>query len=725
MENDILKNNPIINDDDNNNINNNDNNINNNDNNINNNDNNIYNDDNNIDNDINNINIINNDKDNNIDNNINNSGNILSSIYIDYHHHNSGEDEIKKRNTTVCILNEDFRRNSIYDLNINLNDDFSNIILAKLDEMQKNTETQFTNLFNQYENCFNDYKKRIIDYLKKAENNISKVIQEPPNNDNLLQYVDRNIFNKINCLTAIYDNIVNNIESNFDLLNKFLMEKDLIIKQTPLEDFLFNNSEMIYNCSLLTKFNFEEINTTNISKINYYNKFLQFLNSEKKYESIKSYIIKKDNIKEGIEYIKKKSELKNIYINDVGEENFPTIINTITKNKSLLDLIEIKNCNFKLEKDEKSKKKLVGNIFSKTVNIIHGKLNYLKIKELSQRFIIDNEFLVNLSIEKVGMTNTGFLFLMTNFYKNEKMVEKLEYLSLSGNVITSINAEIEKNRKKIFKNLKIFDLSNNEIYTFEMSFNKFPSLKCLDLSSNNIPISTLMDNIIRQEKNKLVLFNNNIFITNCPSNNDKYNDYLNKNLPKLDCSLKKLNLCFTYDKRNQNSLEQLRLSPAIKISLIKLDLSFCGLSTDLVINFLKKNFGLFSLQKLKLDYNNIEGDIFIKLSYDEILLENLNIIDLSSNIIKVEKIEENEAFLNLTKKYTNLKSIVLRNTTFFESWDYHVSSDCDDSEKYREAYTNLLKDVSAKKRNFKLIIEEDKKDNYIEPEFKDLFDFSD
>ena len=661
------------------------------------------------------------------DNNINNNGNILSSIFIDYHH-NNGQDEIKKKTNSVCILNEGFKRYSIYDLKINLNDDFSNIILAKLDEIQKNTEAQFTNLINQYKKCFSDYKKMIIDYLNKAENNISKIIQNPPNHENLLQYVDHNIFNKINYLTAIYDNIVNNIESNFNLLNKFLTEKDLITRQTPLEDFLINNKTMIYSSSLLSKFNFEEINTENISKIDYYKNFLQFLNSEKKNEYIKSYTIKKDNFDEGMEYIEKKSELKNIYINDVGEENLPKIINKITKHRNFLGLIEIKNCNFRLdeeEEDEKDKNVLQGHIFSKIVNIIKGELNYRKINELSRILITDNEFLLNLSLEKIGMTNIGFQYLMNNFYLKEKVIENLEYLSLSGNEITSINGENKDNEKKIFKKLKIFDLSKNRINKFEMSLKKFPTLKFLDLSSNNILRSTLMDNIIKQEKNKVFLFNDNIFITNFQNNNDKYNDYLNKNLPKLDCGLKNLNLCFTYDIKNQKSLEKLRLSPTIKISLIKLDLSFCGLSTDLIINFLKNNFGLFSLQKLKLDYNNIESDIFIKLLYDEILLENLNVLDLSENIIKVDKIEENEALLNLIKKYTNLKSIKLRNSYFFESWDYHVSLDSGDSEKYREIYTRLLKDLSAKNRIFKFIIDADKKDYYLEHEFKDLFYFKD
>ena len=41
----------------------------------------------------------------------------------------------------------------------------------------------------------------------------------------------------------------------------------------------------------------------------------------------------------------------------------------------------------------------------------------------------------------------------------------------------------------------------------------FPQIKLLDLSSNSIFDSNIMDNCIKK-KGKIVLFNNNIFITN-------------------------------------------------------------------------------------------------------------------------------------------------------------------------------------------------------------------
>ena len=141
-------------------------------------------------------------------------------------------------------------------------------------------------------------------------------------------------------------------------------------------------------------------------------------------------------------------------------------------------------------------------------------------------------------------------------------------------------------RNKNFNKLIQFNLYKNNIYKFEIPLAKMPALKLLDLSSNNILTGAIMENMIKV-KDKIVLFNDNIFITNNYNNANIYIDYLNKQLPKLDFSLKVLHLGFTYTKEKLDVLEQLKLSSVIKISLIKLDLSFCGLKTDILINFLR------------------------------------------------------------------------------------------------------------------------------------------
>ena len=139
---------------------------------------------------------------------------------------------------------------------------------------------------------------------------------------------------------------------------------------------------------------------------------------------------------------------------------------------------------------------------------------------------------------------------------------------------------------QFFQNLKTLNLAKNAIYKFEFFLEVLPKLKFLDLSSNDLPTGCFMEKAIKQDfKDKLVLLNDNMFITNSSNNNKIYIDYLNKRLPIFDFEIKNLNLNFAYDIENQFNLESLKLSTNVVISLIKLDLSLCGLYTDVLINF--------------------------------------------------------------------------------------------------------------------------------------------
>jgi hypothetical protein len=292
--------------------------------------------------------------------------------------------------------------------------------------------------------------------------------------------------------------------------------------------------------------------------------------------------------------------------------------------------------------------------------------------------------------------------------------------------------EQEENKGKLFENLEYFNLSNNNIYGFDYNLEIFPEIKLLDLSSNSIFDSTLMDNLIRK-KGKIVLFNNNIFITNCPDNNIRYIEYLKRELQDLDYGLKALDLRFTFDKENRNELEKLKLSPSIKVSLIKLNLSYCELKTDTVINFLKNNFGLFSMKKLNLKCNIIEIDIFEKINCDEIKLDNLTSIDLSENKIAfLEKDDKeinifrkySEHLINFIKKHQKLEKINLFYSGFFEHWDFFISPGehkKEEQEALKSLYTNLKKYLEESNRKCVLMADEE---IYVEKIYEGIFSFN-
>ena len=650
----------------------------------------------------------------------NNNIKILSLLYNEYKNLIKEEEDPAK-------LNEKNRRNNINNIIIKNEDDFSKIINDRLDEIKNNFISKLNKNIDKYKNNYEKYKKNISKFLEQKEDNLSKILNKKQKNKDILDYTTNNIFNKINNIISIYDNIMNNIEDNFNLLNDYLEKNELIKQKKPIDFFLNKNYEIISNCSLLNQFNFKEIDRTNFYQNNYYKFFFDYLKEDKNDGLIKTYTVKKNEMKRGTQFIKDNYNwIQNLQFKGFESNDLEKIIDAIMinqkKNKNYIvkkmnikdfdfsDRIDIQKLHlFKLDKIEKLK-------------FISGK--YISPIFLKELFLFSTEKLIALKLEKVNMSNIGLKALMKIFKERPIFLETLEYLSLAGNSISAVNNTLFLNdeiKNKDFKKLKIFNLQKNNIYKFEIPLEKLPELKLLDLSSNNIMTAGIMENMIKA-KDKLILFNDNLFITNNINNNDIYIDYLNKTLPNLEFGVKVLHLGFTYDKEKQESLEKLKLSPSIKISLIKLDLSFCGITTNILFNFLKNNFGLFSLKNLKLKYNNFDSTIFKVFLSDEILLENLKAIDLSENVIPCKEYDENVNLVKFIEKYKNLEQIKLMNAEFIDRWTVNISPDTDAGGKFRKLYTEFKDIIKADNRKFIFIIDTDNW-TFVEKEFEHLFLF--
>ena len=660
--------------------------------------------------------------------------NIFSCLFKQYINAKQNDNNIEN-NADIEENNQKQNNNKIDNLNITENDDFNRKITEHLDKIKGEYTNRFNNSINKFNTTYSEYKNNIVNYLNITKNNILKVYNGQDNNEILLKFAVKKIFKKINNFIEICDNIVNNIEKNFDILNKVLTQKEIINSKNPLEFFLNYNIEDISNSSIFNQLHFEDINISNIIRNNYYKYCINYLNEEKKKRNVKVFtVIKNDinGIKNDIKQLKGNfisfKKIKILNIDFVDLQNILEILN-LGQNNINLNEITIKNFDLtRLSQDIKLNDNKLNKI--KEIKIYKG--NNLNPMILSNLFLNKAEKLIHLSLEKINMTNLGWQKLLNIFFKNVQVMENLEYLSLAGNSISAINKffqkkrpdsdEIDPNKDKSFKNLKILNLSKNEIYKFEIEHMRIPVLKLLDLSSNTIPTGLTMDNMIKKEKNLLVLFNDNIFITNSIENNNKYIDYINKKFPNLQCELKNLNLRFTYDIVNQKKLEELRISPNAKFSIIRLDLSFCGFSTDTIINFLKNNYGLFSLKILQLKYNNITCDIFKKLLNDEISLDNLKVIDLSQNEIFCKKLEDNEYLVQNIKKFTNLETIKLRETYFYPNWITNISPNFSKDPQYVQLYSDLLEYLKRYNRQFAFLTNAENS-LYLDDKYKNIFKF--
>ena len=609
------------------------------------------------------------------------------------------------------------------DFDIYENENFSKNVMKKFDELK----TYFFSLFNKYQDQiiqnYEEFKKNLLCFIDDKEKKFENLFDPLISQKSIFKYSCNNIFKKIDNTLEILNNIINNIEQNIKLLNVFFEQNNIIDNKKQAENFLIKNSKLIENCSIVNKFNFKEIDIKYLNQVDYYKFYIKYLSEKKKEkkEISKNFLLKKEKWKEGIEFIQKNfSFLEKLKLEEINnDDEFKSILKNIVlnikdKNEINLKTLYLKNFGTITIKIGDSKLNII-----KKLKVQRGA--YIHVLTITKLFIEANTKLESLSLDYINMTDTGFKFLISSLIKNPNITNTLKYLSLEGNRITQVkyNRQDINNQAQFFQNLNFLNLSKNGIYKFEFSLRALPNLKFLDLTSNKISNGFFKEGEIENEiKDKLVLLNDNILITNDKNNNNIYINYLDKIVPIFDFEIKNLNLNFSYTIENENNLEHLKLATNVAFSLINLDLSFCGLHTDVLVNFFKNNPKFIFLKNLNLKYNNIKEDFFEKIiSNKEIFLDNINFIDLSENSIACERLEKINNLAQFIEKYQNLKNIQLINTGFFTNLIDSIKN-----VEFKDVFINLKKYLEENQRDFKFIINE-RNATFIDKEFGCYFSF--
>ena len=102
-----------------------------------------------------------------------------------------------------------------------------------------------------------------------------------------------------------------------------------------IEEFLINNSNLIENCSVVSKFNFTKLDTSNIKEIKYYKYYINYLSQKKieDEEEVMQYILKKDDMKNGLGFIKENfSLLGKLTLKGIITEDFDNVLINISEN---------------------------------------------------------------------------------------------------------------------------------------------------------------------------------------------------------------------------------------------------------------------------------------------------------------------------------------------------------------------------------------------------------
>jgi hypothetical protein len=556
---------------------------------------------------------------------------------------------------------------------------FNDIINVQLNEVKQNTLSYLDKAKIELDKRYSLYIKKINNYINENELKISKVFPNFETNENFMNYADDTIFKQIDYLLEIHENIFSALEDHITLLFTFLDQISLIKQKNPFEHFLNTNSNEILNCWFLSKIDFNKLSLSNVI----INKDLSDLVSgylcKKRDNNFAKITIQKDTKGN----LSLESEFLRDNINNLEKLKFLGLssdsVNEILKNlnKKQINKKKIIEDNIQIGKKLHSISIIESNFCHNDLpKLSLPILRKAKIKKSSfplnyffDSIIGQTSFLKKIDIQNCKMNDKDFLEFFYYLGQKKYLQDSIQYLGFSGNELTYINLKKFMLKGGQLKNLQYFDLSKNNIYEFVTdNFKAMPMLKVLDLSDNNISNYAFFDSIFAlYKKNKMpcmVLLSNNIFVSNNKINNRDYRKYIYQNLTTFKYKIKKVNLTLLYNKDTIEELTTLRISPSVKISLVKLNLSFCGIKTETIWKFFQNNFGLLNLVSLNLSYNFISNNFFSLCAGQDILLEKLKIIDLSMNLINCKDMDELKKIEIFINNYQKLKKIKIQRNEF-------------------------------------------------------------
>ena len=566
---------------------------------------------------------------------------------------------------------------------------FSELINVQLNEVKQSTLSYLDKAKNELDKRYSIYINKINEYINENELKISKVFPRFETNENFMNYADDKIFKQIDYLLEIHENIFSALEDHISLLFSFLDQISLIQQKNPFEHFLNTNSNDILNCWFLSKINFDKLSLSNVIM----NKNLSDLVSgylcKKRENNFAKITIQKDtkgNLSLETEFLRDNiNNLKKLKFLGLSSDTVNQILSQLNKkSKEKIDLFaednQIDQEKIQIGKKLKSLSIIESNISpsNELPKINLPVLRKVKIKKsrLPLNYFFDSivdqtSFLRIINMQNCKITDKDFIEFFSYLNHKSYLQESIQYLGFSGNDLSYINLKKFVNKGGLLKNLQYFDLSKNNIYEFVTdNFKALPQLKVLDLSDNNISNYVFFDSIYtRHKKGKMpcfVLLSNNIFVSNNKLNNREYRKYIYQCLTNFKYKIKKLNLCLLYNKDNNEDLTVLRISPSVKISMIKLNLSFCGLKTETIWKFFQNNYGLLNLVSLNLSYNFISNNFFYLCAGQDILLEKLRVIDLSMNQISCREIKDLNQIETFINNYQKLKKIKIQENSFMK-----------------------------------------------------------
>ena len=535
-----------------------------------------------------------------------------------------------------------------------------------------------------------------VDYLLENKQFEKEEKIELENNISIKNEYDNNIF--ISCETTKYvffslepfhkllkPNESLNLSIKFIFTIEDLEQKDILDNKLKIKICLGSKREDLIESN---------IQKLLINRLNQQNEpFVKTLNIYVIYNCVKLIIDKSDltlRNKKNIEYIKINNyQDKKLYNLLISENN---LSKTNKKIKIFQNIEKIKIHNYKI-------------INQNSLNLFPNmkKLTLRKCHNCILKFPEDKCFkLKNIKFERLKLISESVAFILTELLKNKSISHNLETLSFRKNQISYIDInssfielckdylvdndldEYSFSNNLNFKHLKEFDLENNSIYHFPSNnINFFPSLKVLNLSYNNFtyPIDYNALKNYKIGKNVLFIFTANLFVSKYEMRNIYFQE-LNSKFQKINYPINRLNLDYLFGKKNFHLFKELNLNN-YQDTIKYLNLGYCNLSNENIIDFFKNKFIIPNLKELNLKGNLLNDDFFILYIKNEVhlILKNLKLLNVSDNeMIQFQELNDFYNFISVVK----LTKFIIYHTKFE---DYIINN-----------LKLIIKDSKAKKK---------------------------
>ena len=504
--------------------------------------------------------------------------------------------------------------------------DFEDLaILLKLEE--DNTKQYFHDIMPGLEERYQQFNINMNTHFIELTNKITesfKLDNNFVNNNNdtieksaFIQKYSKEYLERIKKIISMHKQIFECIKETITILFNFLDISKSLDKEKPIQEFLGKEFESIIKSWLFLKLDIEKfdfaqaLNDSDLDNNfkNFIFKVCQGKNFVMNITSPKQYLFEENinnlssKTKEKImaEKIKNKNILRD-NCNNLVKLKMTNVIDADTYLEDITSFDNLKSLKFKRASFKNRSDNFLKNCQKLEKLFICGSKNF-ELKMLQNL----SKHLTKLSLANDGLVNFEFNNIINNLKKSNAIRNNLQYLSFANNNLTYIDFnQMITSQKTAFFALKNLNFKKNQIYKFNIPFEYFSELKCINCCFN----SFTRDNFSSYQ-NILVLQGGNPFLTNLNSSKKYYTD-LGKKLNNYQLNLIYLNLSYLPSILSCDYLSDLKINDTILLGLKKIDLSYNNITNIVFFNFIDNNKGILNLKSLNLSGNKLD-DLFFEI----------------------------------------------------------------------------------------------------------------